>query len=46
MGALVQERISDSKFFFVIIFTLFSVERYIKFYIWKCLQFDVEYDKK
>ena len=33
-------------FFFVIIFTPFFVERYIKFYIWKCLQFDVEYDKK
>ena len=32
-GAPVWERISDSNFFFVIIFTLFSVERYIKFYI-------------
>ena len=32
-------------FFFVIIFTPFSVERYIKFYIWKCSQFDVEYNK-
>ena len=33
-------------FFFVIIFTPFSVERYIKFFIWKCSQFDVKYDKK
>ena len=32
-------------FFCVIIFTPFSVEHYIKFYIWKCSQFDVEYDK-
>ena len=33
-GAPVREKISDSKFFFfVIIFTLFSVERCIKFYI-------------
>ena len=32
-GAPVRERISDSKFSFVIIFTPFSVERYIKFYI-------------
>ena len=32
--------------FFVIIFTPFSVERYIKFNIWKCSQFDVKYDKK
>ena len=31
-GAPVRERISDSKFFFVIIFTPFSVERYIKFF--------------
>ena len=46
-GTPVREKISDSKFFFfVIIFTPFSVERYIKFYIWKCSQFDVEYDKK
>ena len=28
-----REKIFDSKFFFVIIFTPFSVERYIKFYI-------------
>ena len=33
-------------FCFVIIFTPFSVERYIKFYIRKCLQFYVKYDKK
>ena len=45
-GAPVRERISDSKFFFVIIFTPFSVERYIKFYIRTFSQFNVEYDKK
>ena len=46
-GAPVRERISDSQlFFFVIIFTPFSVERYIKFYIRKFSQFNVEYDKK
>ena len=32
-GAPVREKISDSKVFFVIIFTPFSVERYIKFYM-------------
>ena len=46
-GTPVREKTFDSKFFFfVIMFTPFSVERYIKFYVWKCSQFDVEYDKK
>ena len=45
-GAPVREKIFDLTIFFVIIFTPFSVERYIKFYIWKCSQFDVKYDKK
>ena len=45
-GALVRKEIFDLTIFFLIIFTPFSVERYIMFYIWKCSQFDVKYDKK
>ena len=45
-GELVWEEIFDLTFFFVIIFTLFSVCPFLKFGVPKCREFYVDFKKK
>ena len=45
-GALVRKEIFDLTFFFLIIFTLFSICPFLKFEVPKCREFYVDFKKK